>query len=473
MKSSNIILYAMFVLALNYSISAGERLQVEPNSFNTINLRYEQLKQTDYEPLDRPWFLFNRDPNQIFLLRLQPTLTPNHHAHDAGLKSWIQLNLTNNIVVINEMLLNYASQNDSSYLGKEWRGGSGLTNQAFVHWKKRLALRSDLVVQAGRFYSQLGPGRHGQLLLGVGSRPMDQLSLSINKPIKKNLSARFSYQTTALDKIGSTKRFLSLHRLEIAGKKGYIAVSEGLAYTRKDQGIDLVYLNPFLFYHGEQLNGPNLSGNTIGSIDFGFKWNTHHIYSEIIVDDVQLDNDVIGDLEPNEVGALFGYEFAGPDYYLSIEGVSITNRTYKTPDRSEWFLHRNEPIGYELGSDIARVNVLSRFYPMKLWHIDAEVDLVWQGEGDFSHAWDSPWINDSVTIMTGYSEPFPTGIVENTRRFSLEVMRHWDQERWLGLGIVYESIVNANHSAGFDEQSWHILATASWTFDYAINIDDQ
>ena len=110
---------------------------------------------------------------------------------------------------------------------------------------------------------------------------------------------------------------------------------------------------------------------------------------------------------------------------------------------------------------------------MKLWHIDAEVDLVWQGEGDFSHAWDSPWINDSVTIMTGYSEPFPTGIVENTRRFSLEVMRHWDQERWLGLGIVYESIVNANHSAGFDEQSWHILATASWTFDYAINIDDQ
>ena len=371
-------LYILFGLTAGFGV---ERFQIDPNSFHEVEMRYINLnQQKNIFPLSRPWISPNPEPKKSLLLQLQPSLSTYRDKNDGGLSSWIQLNLDDNLVIITEMRLNYASQNDSSYIGKEWRSISGLTNQSFLYWREGFGLSGDMAIQVGRFYSQLGSGRHGQLLLGANTRPMDQLSFSLGHSISKNLSARFFFQTSALDKIGSDKRFMSLHRLELLGNKWYVALSEALTYTRNNQGMDLVYLNPFIFYHLEQLNGPGLLGNTIGTLEVGYKWNTSNLYAEILIDDVQFDNEVKGDLEPNEVGGLLGYEYAGDSYYMSIEGVTLTNRTYKTSNPSEWYLHRNQPIGYELGSDVGRINLLGRYYIKQNWHIDTEIDLIWQGE---------------------------------------------------------------------------------------------
>jgi len=425
------------------------------------------LKEREtYSPLIRPWYFTNTQEEASLMFQLQPTLNPNRNSQDVSINSWIQLKLNKGLVVVNEMHLNYASQNDPSYIGKEWRSISGLTNQSFFHWNKKMGSMGDMALQVGRFYSQLGPGRHGQLLLGASPRPMDQLSLSLEHAISENLAARFFFLTSALDKIGSVGRFMSLHRLEVSSSRWYIAVSEALTYTRATQGIDLVYLNPFIFYHLEQINGPDLLGNTIGALEIGFKWKTSHIYSEILIDDVQFDNEVIGDLEPNEVGGLLGFEYAGGSYYLSIEGVALTNRTYKTPNPSEWFLHRNMPIGYELGSDVGRLNVLSRYYLHERWHIDTEIDLIWQGEGNFLKAWDAPWENDSITMETGYSETFPTGIAEKSIILSAEMMRHWNRERWISLGVSYENINNVDNIQDEKHSGLNLHLSASWTLEY-------
>lgn len=455
------------------TVSGVERSQIGPNSVYEVDLRYLNLShQKNILPHSRPWLNSSNEPNESFLLQLQPTLTPNSSEHDAGLNSWIQFNLSNKLVIINEMRLNFASQNDSTYIGKEWRSISGFTNQSFLLWQPKLSSKGDLNIQVGRFYSQLGSGRHGQLLLGANARPMDQLSLSFGHPISKNLSARFFFQTSALDKIGADKRFLSLHRLELLGNKWYVALSEALTYTRNRQGIDLVYLNPFIFYHLEQLNGPGLLGNTIGTLELGYKWNTSNIYAELLIDDLQFDNEVKGDLEPNEVGGLIGYEYAGDNYYLSFEGVSLTNRTYKTPNPSEWYLHRNKPIGYELGSDVGRINLLARYYVKQDWHIDAQIDMIWQGEGDLAHPWDSPWDDESVTMETGYSETFPTGVIEETNRFSVEVMRHWNRERWVGLGLSYKKTINVGHIQDQSESGFSVFVSGSWTVAYEKIFED-
>jgi hypothetical protein len=462
------ILFSCFLLLVGLKIvSAVERYQIDPNLFHEINLRYDMLKGSEvHSPLIRPWYFSNTQEEASLLFQLQPSLIPYGNSQDVSINSWIQLRLNKCIVVVNEMHLNYASQNDPSYIGKEWRSISGLTNQSFFHWNKKMGSMGDMALQVGRFYSQLGPGRHGQLLLGASPRPMDQLSLSLEHAISKNLAARFFFQTSALDKIGPDNRFMSLHRLEVSNSRWYIALSEALTYTRDTKGMDLVYLNPFIFYHLEQLNGPELLGNTIGTLEIGYKWNTSHIYSEIIIDDVQFDNEVKGDLEPNEVGGLLGYEHAGDSYYLSIEGVALTNRTYKTPNPSEWFLHRNIPIGYELGSDVARLNILSRYFLHDKWHIDTEIDLMWQGEGNFLKAWDAPWENDSITMETGYSEPFPTGIVEKSVILSTEVMRHWNRERWISLGVSYVNINNVDNIQDEKHSGLNLHLSASWTFEY-------
>ena len=417
-------------------------------------------------PNIRPRYINNAQAKPSFLFQLYPKLIPNGNRQDGRINSWMQLRLNKSMVLVNEMHLNYASQNEDSYIGKEWRGISGLTNQSFLSWNKKMGLAGDMTIQIGRFYSQLGPGRHGQLLLGASPRPMDQLSLSLEHAILENLAARFFSQTSALDKIGSVGRFMSLHRLEISTSRWYIAFSEALTYTRDTQGIDLVYLNPFIFYHLEQINGPDLLGNTIGALEIGYKWKTNHIYSEILIDDVQFDNEVKGDLEPNEVGGLLGFEYAGDSYYLSIEGVALTNRTYKTPNPSEWFLHRNMPIGYELGSDVGRLNVLSRYYLHERWHIDTEIDLIWQGEGNLLKTWEAPWENDTITMETGYSEPFPTGIVEKSIILSAEVMRHWSRERWISLGVSYENINNVDNLQDEKQSGLNLHLGASWTLEY-------
>jgi hypothetical protein len=420
-------------------------------------------------PLIRPWYFTKTQEEASLMFQLQSTLNPIRNSQDVSIDSWMQLRLNKSMVLVNEMHLNYASQNEDSYIGKEWRGISGLTNQSFLHWNKKMGSMGsmgEMAIQLGRFYSQLGPGRHGQLLLGANTRPMDQISLSLSHAVSKNLDARFFFQASALDKIGLDNRFMSLHRLEISTSRWYIAFSEALTYSRDTQGIDLVYLNPFIFYHLEQLNGPNLPGNTIGTLEIGFKWKTSQIYSEILIDDVQIDNEVKGDLEPNEVGGLLGYEYAGDGYYLSIEGVALTNRTYKTPNPSEWFLHRNMPIGYEIGSDVARLNLLSRYYLLEKWHVDTEIDLIWRGEGNFLKAWDAPWENDTITMETGYSEAFPTGIVEKSVILSTEVMRHWNRERWISLGVSYENINNVDNLQDEKHSGLNLHLGASWTLEY-------
>jgi hypothetical protein len=458
-----IILFCIFIIS---GLHAEKRAQIAPNGFQELDLRYRNLQK--FQPsylLERPHFTSPVSTNS-FLFQIQPTTFLESDVNTPSLTTWIQLELNNGYVLVNEMQIRQNSDLDSSYIGKEWRGGSGATVQSFLQWSNLGKSGSGILIRAGRAYSQLGPGRQGQLLLGAKARPLDQLSFSYMQKLNNHLSARFYYQQAALDKISIHKRFLALHRFEILGKNWYFNFSEAFLYSRNGQGIDAVYLNPFLFYHGEQYNGPDLAGNTIGSVELGYSWNSNHIYSEILIDDIQVENKIIDDLEPNEIGVLVGFEHAGKKQYLSIECVAITNRTYKTPDRAEWFLHRNVPIGYELGSDVARLNLLSRYYFKENWHLDTELDVIWQGEGKINKAWDTPWEDPSVTVESGYSERFPTGLVEQSTELSVEVLHYWTLERWISLCLVNESIQNVNNEKDVDVKGWKFKLGVSWTLDY-------
>lgn len=462
------ILYRIIILGLVAfsGLYAAKRVQTQPNGFQELDLRYSNLQSFESSYLlGRPLFSSPQSKDS-FLFQIHPAVSLEAGEYIPSFTSWVQLELKNGYILVNEMQIVHNSDVDSTYIGKEWRGGSGATVQSFIQWSNIGKSDSEILIRAGRAYSQLGPGRHGQLLLGARARPLDQLSFSYKRNLNTRLSARFYCQTAVLDKIDGRNRFLALHRFEILGKHWYFNFSEALLYSRQNQGIDAAYLNPFLFYHGEQLNGPDLAGNTIGTVEIGYAWNTNHIYSEILIDDIQLDNKAIGDLEPNEIGLLAGFEHAGEKHYLSVECVAVTNRTYKTPDRTELFLHRNVPIGYELGSDVARLNLLNRYYFKPSWHLDTELDVIWQGEGNMNKAWDTPWEDPSVTVESGYSESFPTGIVEQSTQVSVEVLHYWTAERWICLGLAYDSIHNVGNEKDMDDKGWKFNLGASWTLDY-------
>ena len=79
-----------------------------------------------------------------------------------------------------------------------------------------------------------------------------------------------------------------------------------------------------------------------------------------------------------------------------------------------------------------------------------------KGEGDVFMPWDAPW--KDIPVEQGYSESFPTGIVQKSGQFSLKA-RYIPSVHW-GVNAEFHSwsLDNADHVQGESRQdtSWRI-----------------
>jgi len=365
------------------------------------------------------------------------------------------------ISVINVMIADpYATENPE-YIGKEWRGISGYTEQAYMLWQTKFSR-----FMLGRSYLVNSPGRGANLLFSGAARPMDQLRFEF-------FNKHFNFQSMAaqLDPINGADRYLHSHRLTLYLKRWQLSVTEAVLYGGVGQRLEFAYLNPFVFYHAEQLNGPGLAGNTLGTVEINYTGDRWFAYTEILIDDVQLDNEIKDDLEPNEVGLVAGFDLADPlnieGLYLGLEYMALTNRTYKTADPIEWHTHRNVPIGYSSGSDLDGWDLEIKKY-LNRWQAILNIRYLRQGEGELDVAWDMPWRDSTVTMESGYNEPFPTGIVEQTLDLGLELRWLPSYQRYGFLRLNYQTIQNFNHSA---EDKQNLILTLGLHWDFRISLD--
>ncbi len=353
---------------------------------------------------------------------------------------------------------------DSMYVGKKWRGIVGYTEQAYV------SIHFNYIrLMFGRDFLHWGAGKSGSLLFSDISRPMDQL-----KAMAHLGPFQYTYITSMLDDHqldgvmadclgGSTaQRYLSAHRLDVHlfSCRLQCAVTEAIVYGGVNRQIDWVYLNPFIFYHGEQMNKSG-SGNTMGTVDVLtyplFNW---ELYGSLLIDDVQIEKTGPGDLEPSEVGLLLGSRYGNPLHIpgmtLSGEYVRVANRTYKTPNPWETFIHMNDPLGHPLGNDFDSWRVgLSQWFMGSL-RIKLIYSQTRKGESSLFTPFDTPWFDHSVE--EGYSEPFPTGVVEKINQIDFHV-QYYPSVHW-GLEAELHSIrrTNAFHVEGVSnsETTWRI-----------------
>jgi hypothetical protein len=166
-----------------------------------------------------------------------------------------------------------------------------------------------------------------------------------------------------------------------------------------------------MFFHAFQLN-ENYDDNTF--LGFDFTWylkKRHKIYGQFLIDDFQIDNDVPGDNEPNEIGILLGiYSIDIVNLFdARVEYLKITNRTYNQIFERNRYENRGELIGHIFGPDGDRYSLaIEKWFGNDKKFI---LDLAYQrkGEGRYDDTWTTPW-ND----VNDYSEPFPTGIVEKS-----------------------------------------------------------
>ncbi|HHL73057.1 MAG TPA: hypothetical protein ENJ29_11155 [Bacteroidetes bacterium] len=359
------------------------------------------------------------------------------------------------LTIFNAMALDQRLRDDPDYEGKEWRGLTAITEQAYVNYHT-----PRWSVKFGRDYILLSPGEDAALTVSDASRPFDLLQVQM-----RARRAQFTYITTKLNTItlsDSTaerlmtpwaQRYMSVGRVEFAFRdyRMQLGLTQTILYGGT-RGFEWYYLNPFIAWHGEQLNEPqDLRANTMGAVDLTiFPTEGVEIYSQLLIDDIQVEKKSVGDLEPNEIGMLFGLRFADPGplqgVTLGAEYTRVTNRTYNTVPEAEKYVHRNKPIGHFLGNDFDRYLLYSRIFLPPSWLIKIRAEYRRHGEGRVNVPFDMPW--REYTLEQGYSEPFPFGIVETTRIAEASVRWHPRSAMFGALTVRYTSANNWQNLTG-------------------------
>ena len=317
------------------------------------------------------------------------------------------------------------------------KGIYGYTDRAFIQTDFEVKnVKNNIVF--GREYLFIGQGRLSSLIMSSDSRPFDQIKWSVKyKDFSGNLGA---FQ---LENHNNIKRFLTYHTIGYKNDKLSLILTEAIIYTGIRRSLEWQYFNPVLFWTPEMVNNSTGGGNGLlfGSIKYNID-PSFSIWSELLVDDFQVNNESKGDLEPNEIGFLGGVEKTGWPLVSSdlwLEYTHITNRTYQTPDISETYTHRGFPIGHYLGNDF---DMFQLYYSQENLNgkLKPYVSLAYlrDGANGLDTPFDTPWEDSTVTMETGYSEPFPTGPITYVAEMELAADYRFREGSFINAGLFYQ-----------------------------------
>jgi hypothetical protein len=372
------------------------------------------------------------------------------------------------LALFNVINLDQTLGDDPRYLGKRWRGFTGFTEQAYalLHFDKYL-------FKFGRDFIRWGRGQDATLLISDYSRPIDHFLAQLDFPI-----GRLTYLAAKLDRTpladslvaryGSehAERYLSAGRAEIELRKNRLrlGVTQFVLSGGPNRAFEWNYLNPFLIYHGEQLNDKQ-GGNTLLGFDFIARPQSGlEFYGQLLFDDFQIEKRGRGDLEPNEFGYLLGVEKALNAATMGLEYTRVANRTYNTVREWEKFLHRNRPLAHFLGNDFDRWLLHANVYAGKQVQLYFTAELLRRGEGRVDSTFDRPW--ESATLEEGYHEKFPSGVVETSRQLRLEARWHPRPGFFFAAHGQYARYKNFANRSGNSENDTKFFVRLWWEKDW-------
>lgn len=370
-----------------------------------------------------------------------------HHTQRAALGfSW-----QDRLFVVTSVLLDNRLDEDPDYLGKRQNGYASYSEEAYLLY--RLPHFQFLFGRSGISW---GPSETGSLILSGASRPMDQLSARF-----RYKWLRYSVVSASLNPIGAEYRYFSGQRLDIRlMRRLWLGLSETVLYGGTYLPVHWAFHIPVIPFYGPVVNdrlGPDADPNILGALDVSYYVRAGlQVYGQLLVDDIQVEKQYPGDLEPNEWGATIGTRMAAGRFWGTLEYVRLANRTYRTLAGFTRYTHRNRPIGYPLGSDLDQLWLHGSY-----WFGDAflgrlQVQYIRRGEGRLDRPFDTPW---NIPGLTHYSEAFPSGVVEKT--FRIRVTLRWHPLTSHGfseVNIGYGSVKNAANVPGKRERRWFCSA---------------
>ncbi|UCG62468.1 MAG: hypothetical protein JSV52_04065 [Candidatus Zixiibacteriota bacterium] len=317
------------------------------------------------------------------------------------------------LFVYGNFVLDEWKAEDENYTGKKWRGLAGGVEQAFIHYHLK-----PLELTVGRFASFWGP-RNSLVLSSRNALDGFGYHFHWGRLVLSYRLAKLDGLNPEDDNVEQFEnRFFAGHRLDIHFSRRFrLGLFETVIFGGPGRQIDLLYLNPIVFFHADQIND-GVDDNTLVGLDFVVKPRLGvKLYGQLLVDDFQIENSSQGDQEPDQYGMVLGTDLvevmSGLD--VNVEYSRVTNWTFNQPlERNRYLFHR-DLIGNARGNDYETWRL-----GLKRWFSDetalsAEFSHRRQGEGRPTAEWTAPWLETEGD----YAEPFPTGVIETTESASL------------------------------------------------------
>ncbi len=356
---------------------------------------------------------------------------------------------------------------EENYRGRQWSGFAGRPDQVYLR-----ADDSDWGVQFGKDYLSWGEG----LVLGRAHDPFDRIDYEVD--IGRLRFSGFNGWLDPLDVFtasGDTlirnkaQRYLAGHRLEFLSKHFSVALYETILYGGVGRPLEAIYTVPFYWFHAQQLN-LGLDDNTMVGGDFQVLLPPARLSLEFLVDDIQVEKQSQGDEEPPEIAlavqADLGTTIAQRWVTFSARYEGVTNWTYNQNKVWNRYLYMNQPLGSELGNDADRASLGAKIMLSPAMLINLEGFYSRRGEGRIEAFWSEPWIH----MEGNYTEPFPTGVVEETAGGILEIAGSiWPYLFWnadLEIGTKKDFL----HESGAKMDYWSVGLGLSCATNIELNI---
>lgn len=349
-----------------------------------------------------------------------------------------------NVFVYGSFVLDEALADDPDYYGKQWRGLAGDVEDAFVH-----VSLGNLRATAGRFSSFWGI-RNSMLLASHSHLDGFGYTYRWGRVAISYRLARLDGLSPERDSVAQFEnRFFAAHRFDFHfSPQIRLGVFEAVIFGGPGRQIDLFYLNPFIFFHGSQLNeGSN--DNTLAGLDFTAKpWNGLKLYGQLMIDDFQIEKSSQGDQEPDQYAVVAGLYAVNvfPQVDVRAEYSRVTNWTFNQVLERNRYLYNGKPLGAADGNDYDRMQVSAIRWLNEAFAVRVTTAYRRQGEGRITDDWTSPWLE----VNGDYGEPFPTGTVEKRFSFSAGCEGFLRDFLYIDLEAGADLVRNAAHVSGDD-----------------------
>ena len=180
------------------------------------------------------------------------------------------------------------------------------------------------------------------------------------------------------------KKYVAVHHLSLnIGKRGNIGFFESVTFDR-DDGFELHYLNPLIFYRAIEFHLGS-ADNVILGMDFKYNFLRHFsVYGQFILDEYAFDelfsgNGWWGNKYGIQLGAKY-IDFAGvSNLDAQLEFNLVRPYTYSHNSETSNYTHYNQPLAHPLGANFREMIGVIRYRVRK--NIDMKLNIMFAQKG--------------------------------------------------------------------------------------------